>query len=67
MLGELGPRLARAFVGMDVVAADGETTVTTPVTDQPHLLGLLMRVGDLGLAIRSVTALDVGRSPISPR
>jgi hypothetical protein len=59
--GEIGPRYAAAFDGMDIRAADGETEITGPVIDQSQLHGLLGRIADLGLTLRSVTPLDPDR------
>jgi hypothetical protein len=56
--GEIGSRYTTAFDGMEIRAADGETEITGPVTDQSHLHGLLGRIADLGLTLRSVTPLD---------
>ena len=55
--GELGERYARAFDGMDVCSANGETEIMGPVVDQSQLLGLLERIAGLGLTIRSVSSL----------
>ena len=56
--GEIGPRYAAAFDGMEIHTAGGHTEITGPVTDQSHLHGLLGRIADLGLTLRSVTPLD---------
>jgi hypothetical protein len=56
--GEIGPRYAAAFDGMEIHIADGHTEITGPVTDQSHLHGLLGRIADLGLMLRSVTPLN---------
>jgi hypothetical protein len=56
--GEIGPRYAAAFHGMEIRTADGETEITGPVIDQSHLHGLLDRIADLGLTLRSVTPLN---------
>ena len=53
--GELSPRYALAFEGMEVHAGGGRTTISGVVTDQPHLHCLIDRVGDLGLEL-----LDLG-------
>ena len=55
--GELGPRYAQAFEGMEVRATDGATEITGPVVDQSQLHGLLGRIADLGITLRSVTPL----------
>ena len=56
--GELGARYASAFEGMTVCAHDGLTEITGAIVDQSHLHGLLERIADLGLKLRSVTPLD---------
>jgi hypothetical protein len=56
--GEIGPRYAHAFDGMEIRAADGTTEITGPVVDQSQLHGLLGRIADLGLTLRSVTPLN---------
>jgi hypothetical protein len=56
--GELGPRYAAAFEGMELCADHGETEITGPVVDQSHLYGLLGRIANLGLTLRSVTPLN---------
>jgi hypothetical protein len=55
--GEIGPRFAAAFDGMEIRAANGETEITGPIVDQSHLHGLLDRIADLGLTLRSVSQL----------
>lgn len=37
---------------------DGTTSISGPVTDQADLHGLLMKVRDLGVTLRSVEPLD---------
>jgi hypothetical protein len=56
--GEIGSRYAQAFEGMEICAADGATEITGPVVDQSQLHGLLGRIADLGLTLRSVTPLN---------
>jgi len=56
--GEIGPRYAAAFEGMEICAANGETEITGPIVDQSHLHGLLGRIADLGLTLRSVSQLN---------
>jgi hypothetical protein len=56
--GEIGPRYAQAFDGMKIRAADGATEITGPVLDQSQLHGLLGRIADLGLTLRSVTPVN---------
>ena len=53
--GELGPRYAAAFEGMDLDCREGTTTIVGPVEDQAQLQGLLERVSALGLKLVSVT------------
>jgi hypothetical protein len=55
--GELSQRYMLAFEGMTLVAGEGQTAITGPVTDQAHLHGLLNRVSDLGLELLSVNAM----------
>jgi len=55
--GEIGPRYAWAFDGMELSAANGETELTGAV-DQSQLHGLLGRIADLGLTLRSVGPLN---------
>jgi hypothetical protein len=52
--GELSRRYVPAFEGMTLATGDGQTAIVGPVIDQAHLLGLLNRVGDLGLELISV-------------
>jgi hypothetical protein len=56
--GEIGPRYAAAFRGMEIRAAHGATEITGPVIDQSQLHGLLDRIADLGLTLRSVTPMN---------
>lgn len=56
--GEIGPRYAAAFDGMEISPAHGETAITGPIVDQSHLHGLLGRIADLGLTLLSVTAVS---------
>jgi len=55
--GEIGPRYAWAFDGMEISAAHGETEITGPV-DQSQLHGLLGRIADLGLTLLIVVPLN---------
>ena len=64
--GELGARYASAFLGMTISAHDGITEITGQILDQSHLQGLLERIADLGLALRSLTPLDVANSDTAP-
>jgi hypothetical protein len=56
--GEIGPRYTAAFDGMEISAANGATEITGPIVDQSRLHGLLGRIADLGLTLRSVTPLN---------
>jgi hypothetical protein len=56
--GEIGPRYAAAFDGMGIRITNGRTEITGPVIDQSHLYGLLGRIADLGLTLRSVAPLN---------
>ncbi len=56
--GEIGSRYAAAFEGMQIHAAHGETEINGPIIDQSHLHGLLGRIADLELTLRSVTPLN---------
>jgi hypothetical protein len=58
IVGELSRRFAAAFEGMTVCCADGRTAITGTVVDQSQLHGLLDRVGELGLELVSVNALE---------
>ena len=56
--GRLSPRLAAAFDGMTLVPGTGATELVGEVVDQAQLHGLLTRIRDLGLELRSVNVLD---------
>jgi hypothetical protein len=56
--GELSSRFAPAFDGMTVRCTGGQTAITGMVVDQSHLHGLLDRVGELGLELVSVNAIE---------
>jgi hypothetical protein len=56
--GELSRRFASAFDGMTAQSGAGQTVITGMVVDQPQLHGLLDRVGELGLDLVSVTAIE---------
>ena len=51
---ELSDRYAVAFEGMEMEARGGQTVLTGEVIDQPHLHGILDRIGALGLKLVSV-------------
>ena len=52
--GELGPRYAAAFEGMEVHACEGVTVILGRVEDQARLLGLVNAITALGLKLVSV-------------
>jgi hypothetical protein len=58
--GELGPRYASAFEGMNVRAHDGQTEIIGPIIDAAHLQGLVERIADLGLRLHSLVPLETG-------
>ena len=51
---ELSERYALAFEGMEMETKNGQTVLTGKVIDQPHLHGLLDRIGAMGLTLVSV-------------
>jgi hypothetical protein len=55
---ELSARYAAAFEGMKMEAASGQTILKGEVKDQPHLHGILDRIGALGLDLVSVEDLS---------
>jgi hypothetical protein len=57
--GELGPRFASAFEGMQVAAERGTTIISGAVKDQAHLHGLLDTVASLGLKLVSISPEDI--------
>jgi hypothetical protein len=52
--GELSERYAQAFEGMEMETKSGRTVLTGEVIDEPHLHGILDRIGALGLKLVSV-------------
>ncbi len=53
--GHLGEEWASWFAGMTLILTeDGDTILTGPVADQAALHGLLKKVRDLGLPLRSL-------------
>ena len=53
--GRIDPQWSDWFDGFSIVAAaDGETSLTGPVTDQAALHGLLAKIRDLGLPLLSL-------------
>lgn len=56
--GRLGGQWAKWFDGLTITLADnGDTVLTGPVVDQAALHGLLKKVRDLGMPLRSVNRL----------
>ena len=53
---ELNERLATAFEGMEMETKAGQTILTGEV-DQPHIHGILDRIGALGLKLVSVESV----------
>jgi len=59
--GHLSGQWTDWFEGLTITLTDnGETLLTGPVVDQAALYGLLRKIRDLGLPLRSVTHLDPG-------
>ena len=57
--GHLGRQWTDWFEGLTIRLADnGDTVLTGPVVDQAALHGLLKKVRDLGLPLRSVNCLE---------
>jgi hypothetical protein len=54
---ELSARYGAAFEGMEMETRGGQTILTGEVIDQPHLHGILDRIGALGLELRSVQSM----------
>jgi hypothetical protein len=52
--GELSERYAVAFEGMEMETSRGRTVLTGEIKDDPHLHGILDRIGSLGLRLVSV-------------
>ena len=57
MRDEIGERFALAFEEMEMEARRGHTILKGKVVDQPHLHGILDRIGALGLELLSVESL----------
>ena len=51
---EFSERYAPAFEGLEMEVKNGLTVLTGEVKDQPHLRGILDRIGALGLELMSV-------------
>ena len=60
--GELSERYAAAFEGMEMEARSGRTILTGEIIDEPHLHGILDRIGSLGLRLLSVESFPTGTS-----
>ena len=60
--GVLGERWVGWFEGLQVSSQAGETIISGPVTDQPALHGVLVKVRDLGMCLISVRRLDPGEA-----
>ena len=56
--GVLGERWTAWFEGLQVSSEAGETIISGPLTDQPALHGVLVKVRDLGMCLISVRRLD---------
>jgi ABC-type methionine transport system ATPase subunit len=56
--GSLHERWAVWFDGLTVTAVQDETVIAGPVTDQPALHGLLVKIRDLGLPLVSVHCVE---------
>jgi hypothetical protein len=56
--GELSERYAVAFEGMEMEVKNGRTILTGEIKDQPHLHGILDRIGALGLKLLSLEDLS---------
>ena len=59
---DIGERFALAFEGMEVEARGGQTVLTGEIIDQPHLHGILDRIGSLGLRLLSVESFPTETS-----
>ena len=55
---ELSARYAAAFEGMEMEMRGGQTILKGEVIDQPHLHGILDRIGALGLELLSVVCMS---------
>jgi hypothetical protein len=59
--GHLGSRWAAWFDGMNLTHDDdGSTVISGPVVDQAALHGVLQKLRDLGISLRSLTQLETG-------
>ncbi len=57
---ELSERYAAAFEEMELKTKSGLTVLMGNIIDQPHLYGILDRLGGLGLELLSVECLPEG-------
>ena len=57
---ELSERYAAAFEGLEMKIKNGQTILTGEIVDQPHLHGILDRIGALGLKLVSVEDMSEG-------
>ena len=65
--GHLGPQWTDWFGGATLtLEANGETLLTCPVVDQAALHGLLKKVRDLGMPLRSIIQLEKGELVYQP-
>jgi hypothetical protein len=60
--GELSERYAVAFEGMEMEVKSGRTILTGEIKDEPHLHGILDRIGSLGLMLISVESFPTEAS-----
>ena len=60
--GVLGEHWAAWFEGLQVSSEAGETILSGPVSDQPALHGVLVKVRDLGMCLISVRRLGPGEA-----
>ena len=60
--GELSQRYAVAFEGMEMEVKSGQTILTGEIKDEPHLHGILDRIGALGLRLLSVESFPTETS-----
>ncbi|HET6869328.1 MAG TPA: hypothetical protein VFH80_25685 [Solirubrobacteraceae bacterium] len=56
--GRLSQRLAPAFEGLALMPRTGATELVGEIVDHAQLHGVLTRIRDLGLELKSVTVLD---------
>jgi hypothetical protein len=54
--------------GMEIECGDGRTTLVGLIDDQPALLGILVRLGNMNLTLISLRRLEgMGSDPSQPR